>query len=402
MQAETWPKRPCIVGILCAALALGWGASREAIGQDLPTPTQNAMAGASVYGEKGCIKCHGAGGEGGSIGPDLRAAAQSRTFQDLSAALWNHLPVMTRRMDELGIQRPRLSTRDAGDLIAYLYTLDYFEPPGDAERGAVLFTEKSCIRCHRVGGIGGVVGPDLDNVGTRGVPIEVATAMWNHSPAMSDAARARGIQRPTLSGPELSDLMAYLESASHGTTAEDLHVLPGRAVQGERVMTEKGCVDCHGSPGTGGRLGPDLQGRARESGLVAFVAAMWNKAPAMAAAAARSGLETPILTPEDVADIVAYLYSVDYFSGAGDPGRGRKLVRSQGCLGCHTLGGSGAGTAPELEGVPGLDLPAAVVAALWNHTVVAQDSVRIPAETWPTFNETQMTDLMAFFLSSAP
>ena len=34
-------------------------------------------------------------------------------------------------------------------------------------RGAALFREKGCFNCHRVGEVGGILGPDLTHVGAR-------------------------------------------------------------------------------------------------------------------------------------------------------------------------------------------------------------------------------------------
>jgi quinoprotein glucose dehydrogenase len=56
--------------------------------------------------------------------------------------------------------------KPADPLAAYRETLF----GGDAERGQQIFRERaevSCIRCHRVRGIGGEVGPDLSNIGAE-------------------------------------------------------------------------------------------------------------------------------------------------------------------------------------------------------------------------------------------
>ena len=49
--------------------------------------------------------------------------------------------------------------------------IDRFQPAltlaGDASRGEKLFTERTCITCHRVRGQGGGIGPDLSAVATR-------------------------------------------------------------------------------------------------------------------------------------------------------------------------------------------------------------------------------------------
>ncbi len=73
-----------------------------------------------------------------------------------------------REREDAGLKR-RLADYEAarkpGDPLAgYRETL----AGGDAERGRKIFQERaevSCIRCHRVRGVGGEVGPDLSNIG---------------------------------------------------------------------------------------------------------------------------------------------------------------------------------------------------------------------------------------------
>ena len=84
------------------------------------------ISGARVFGSKGCVKCHSVNGLGGKVGPDLARVAQPRSFFDLASSLWNHAPRMADRMRELNIARPRLDAHEAGGLVAFLYTLDYF------------------------------------------------------------------------------------------------------------------------------------------------------------------------------------------------------------------------------------------------------------------------------------
>lgn len=369
--------------------------------QDLPAPTQNAMAGAQVFGEKGCVRCHSVSGDGGALGPDLRSVAAERSLQDLTATLWNHLPDMRRAMRDLRLDQPRLSPREAGDLFAYLFTLGYFDERGDSLRGEALFSEMSCIRCHQVGGVGGVVGPVLDEIGTRGAPIELATSMWNHGPAMLDAAQARGIDRPRLAGRDISDILAYLESARRATPAEDLYLLPGDPRSGEALIDERGCAGCHGSPGRGGGRAPDLAGLARGTSLVGFVAAMWNKAPAMISALRAGGEEFPQLSPQEVADLVAFLYAVNYFSDSGSVERGRALLAEKGCTRCHAVDGRGGDPDRDLASVRGMQYPASVAAALWNHLFLLS-GVEEDDPSWPTLTGDEMGDLMAFFQASSP
>jgi len=390
--------RSAVSCAIATLLILAVGAS-AALAQDVPSPAQNATAGAAVFGQKGCVKCHAVNGAGGSLGPDLLSATKDRTYQDLVAAMWNHLPEMTRRMDELGIERPRLSVQEAGNLFAYLYTLGFFGTQGDPAHGEELFTEKACIRCHQVAGVGGVVGPNLDHVGDRGVPIEVATAMWNHGPAMSAAARERGIPRPVLTGSEFEDIIAFLELGRESIPSASLYLLPGNPRVGAEVMVEKGCADCHGVTGRAGGQGSDLGSVARRAGLIDFVAAMWNKAPSMLAAFEARGAEFPRLESEEVANLVAYLYFADYFAGGGSASQGRTTLRAKGCLNCHGT----AGGAPDLGTVSGVEDLASLTAALWNHLVAADRDPGGPSfEAWPVINGREMADILAFFQASTP
>jgi mono/diheme cytochrome c family protein len=303
---------------------------------------------------------------------------------------------MAERMRELKISRPYLYPQEAANLIAFLYTLNYFDRPGKLEAGRRLFVEKGCVVCHQVGGVGGVIGPNLDFLKQYGSPIFVATAMWNHGPAMAEAMQARGIKRPTFTGSELNDLTAYLKSASPAQTDEPLYVLPGDAETGRRLFVEKNCRVCHTVGGKGGRVGPDLSERGVHRSLTEFAAAMWNKAPAMIKAMREGGIPVPQVEPQEMADLVAYLYSVRYFSGPGDARRGEKVVKAKGCLRCHSVRGQGGTSASDLARSKWLLPPAAVVSVMWNHALDMQDQPETQERAWPELRPEEMADLVAY------
>jgi cytochrome c2 len=380
-----------------AALAVLLSAERPVFAQPLFSPTQDPVAGSYVFGSKGCSGCHSIDGVGGKIGPDLGRARGTRSFYDLAAAMWNHLPGMAERMREFKIQRPSISPGEAGDLIAFLYTLNYFDPPGNAQAGKRLFSEKKCIVCHQVAGVGGVVGPNLDSLKQYGSAIFVAAAMWNHGPTMAEAMRAKGIARPTFSGTELVDLIAYLKSTAPDKSEGPLYILPGTAEQGRRLFKDKRCIECHSVAGQGGKVGPDLADKAVRRSMTQLAEAMWNKAPAMIAAMKIRKIAVPRLEAEDVADIVAYLYSVQYFARPGDPKKGRDLAAQKGCTACHSVDSAGGNkAAPNLTQVKGLDFPQTVISAMWNHSFI--DARRLEGQKilWPQFRPEEMADLAAF------
>jgi mono/diheme cytochrome c family protein len=303
---------------------------------------------------------------------------------------------MAQRMDALGVTPPRLDPWEAGDLIAFLVWLDYFDPPGDVDDGQLLFTEKKCVLCHQVAGVGGVAGPGLDFLSQYGSPIQIATAMWNHGGAMTEAMRTEGIERPSFTSSELTDLIAYLESWSPTMPTGPLYVLPGRPDEGRQRFVDRGCSQCHGVKGETGMLAPDLGRMGRHESLIEFATAMWNKAPTMIEAIQRRGIVVPRLSAGDMADIVAYLSSVRYFGEAGNAVRGARRARQKGCVECHSVGGSGGEVAGDLAEAQGLDSPAAVVAALWNHALTMADDIGERAGSWSTFSTIEMADLAAF------
>lgn len=377
------------------SLLLFWSL-RPALAQSLYSPTQNPVAGSRVFGSKGCGQCHAVNGMGGQVGPDLGRVPSPRSFYDLASSMWNHFPRMAEQMQDLKISHPHLSPRETGNLIAFLYTLNYFDVPGNPEIGQRLFSEKKCIVCHQVGGTGGVTGPSLDLLKHYGSPIFVATAMWNHGPAMAEAMRARGLERPTFKGSELNDLIAYLKSAAPESPGEPLVVLPGRADEGRRLFLEKDCRVCHSAGRKGGRVGPDLAERSVHRTLTDFAAAMWNKTPAMIKEMKTAGISVPQLQAEEMADLVAYLYSVRYFAQPGDSGRGKNLLTAKGCLACHSIQGKGGKVAVDFTKVKSLVSPPAVISALWNHALDMKRLAEVKGITWPQFRSEEMADLVAY------
>ena len=377
------------------AMLLGW--PLQPLHPQVPGGTgQSVLAGARLFGAMGCAGCHAIDGVGGTVGPDLGRSSEPQSYYGFAAAMWNHLPQMVRRMDALGIARPRLDPWEAGDLIAFLVWLDYFDPPGDIDHGRRLFTEKKCVLCHQVAGVGGVAGPDLDFLSQYGSPIQIATAMWNHGPAMTEAMRAQGIQRPSFTSSELTDLIAYLESWSPAIPTGPLYVLPGRSDEGRQRFVDRGCSQCHGVEGETGTLAPDLGRMGRHESLIDFAAAMWNKAPTMLDAIQRRGISVPRLSAGEMADLVAYLSSVRYFGEVGNATRGARRVRDKGCLECHSVGGRGGTAAGDLAQARGLDSPAAVMAALWNHVLMTESEAGQAGGSWPAFSTAEMADLSAY------
>ena len=387
-------RRRFVLAVAIALLPLG-----AADAQSLFTASQDPLAGAQVFGAKGCSKCHSVNGVGGKVGPDLARIARPRDFYNLAADMWNHLQKMSAKMRELGIARPSLSSREAADLVGFLFTLNYFDSPGNPQVGQKLFTGKSCVLCHTYRGVGGVVGPSLDHFGQFRSPIYIASAMWNHGPRMAEKMKEKGVPRPVFTGAELRDLTAYLAPATAGPQEGPVYALPGRPDAGRQLFAEKQCIQCHAVGGVGGQVGPDLVARGIRQSPLEFAATIWNKAPAMLQAMKPRGISLPELAPVEMADIVAYLYSVRYFGSAGSIPNGWEVATRKGCLNCHAVRGESGKPASDLTKAKGLDSPAAVLAALWNHAVVTPPAAGGQKWEWPVFKPQEMADLISLLQS---
>ncbi len=365
-------------------------------------PDWAMFAGGKVFAEKGCGKCHALRGIGGGVGPDLGRIQAGKSFFDLGAAMWNHLPRMGAKMLEVGIPRPALTPAEVSNLIAFLFTAQYYDEPGDPKTGEGLFTAKGCVQCHEVGGKGGRVGPGLDYLKRASSPVLVAAAMWNHGPEMAETMRARGIVRPTFKEKELSDLIAYVVSAAREVTGDTAQVVPGTPERGQKVFTEKRCVLCHRVAGKGGTVGPDLGQRGHHVSLTQFAGLMWNHGPAMWAKMKERGVQVPRLTGQEMADILAYLFVSHYFDQpALGRVQGQQLVQTKGCLTCHSVRGKGGKVGADFATSKVVRTPAGVVAAMWNHARFMQAQAQKQDISWPVLSGQELRDI-ATYLRSLP
>ena len=124
--------------------------------------------------------------------------------------MWNHAPYMEGVMKQAQISWPGFSGKEMADLIAYLYFIHYFDELGDPVKGARLFSEKWCLKCHAIKGQGGTVGPDLSSVKGIASPIDLAAKMWNHVPIMYKKTITQQIPWPQFQKGEMADILSYL------------------------------------------------------------------------------------------------------------------------------------------------------------------------------------------------
>ena len=374
--------------------------ARVLLSVDLP---DGPSAGARLFSQKGCARCHSIDGKGSRVGPDLGGMVLLGNALELTGAFWNHAPVMGARMKELGVTRPTVTAAEMADLVAFLTAFRYYDTrlraPGNAANGRQVFTAKACAGCHEGPDAWSTPGPDLQKYRGRYAPIFLAQAMWNHSTRMSAQMQARGMSWPTFTGREIADLTAHLQVGATSGGAEPSYFEPGSPRRGQTLFAEKRCNACHTIAGEGGRGGPELSTRGRElaRSVPDIAAMMWNHRQQMQTEFTRRGIPFVSFEGQEMADVIAYLYFVNYARVSGTPDRGRRVFEKK-CSACHVMGRKSVG--PDLTITAGLDKPIGIIAAMWNHASGMEAQVRARGLTWPRMEAGDTADLTAFLVAS--
>jgi mono/diheme cytochrome c family protein len=159
--------------------------------------------GQALFESKGCAACHTGKN---ALSPRLKG----ETLTDIAAAMWNHEPRMPAAPAPLDLDEMR-------EIVSYLWAEQFFEDAGNPAAGARVFGAKRCSVCHNnpASGAPKLTGPGLTARGSFTAAAMVA-ALWHHGPGMLDQMKAKGIAWPRFDGPEMANLIAYLNAQSGG------------------------------------------------------------------------------------------------------------------------------------------------------------------------------------------
>ncbi len=149
--------------------------------------------GHALFESKGCAACH-------SSRIPLAARLKGETLTDIAVAMWNHAPKMA------SVPAP-LSLDDMRELVSYLWADQFFKDQGSPAAGERVFAAKRCVVCHNNPSSG---APKLAGSGGSYGAATMVSALWHHGPQMLDQMKTKGIAWPRLDGPEMANLVAYL------------------------------------------------------------------------------------------------------------------------------------------------------------------------------------------------
>jgi mono/diheme cytochrome c family protein len=354
------------------------------------------------FDKEGCAHCHAVNGFGGKLAPDLGYTGTPQAgINQLVSTMWNHAPRMWERMRAEKVSFPDLCNEEMEHLFAFLYTARYVDEPGNERKGQALFSEKGCVRCHSVRGVGADTGPDLATVKGIDTPIRWTQAMWNHAPAMEKAAGQMGVEWPHFENREMNDLLAYVRANSNAARRET-ELLPADPGRGWQVFRSKSCIACHAVKGKGGHVGPELGPRQQlPLSVVQFSGLMWNHSPEMWRVPEAKSLARPTFQGREIADLVAFLASLRYFEPTGSPHIGQTIFGERGCDRCHGATAEGGRGGPALRGRGQPTTSVTLATALWQHGPKMYERARQLGKPWPVLQEGDVGDIVAFLNSSA-
>jgi mono/diheme cytochrome c family protein len=211
---------------------------------------------------------------------------------------------------------------------------------------------------------------------------------------METEMEKRNIEWPELEDDDLANIIAFVRSV--GKSAKKMYLQPGSPSRGKSLFTERACAACH-SPDSDDKLkAPDLSRIELPHSLSALGSRMWNHSPKMRAVMAEHDIKTPPLTPQEMADIIAFVFAMQYEGDPGDQARGQRFFEQRRCVHCHTLAALPTGG----QASAGQASPVGMGEAIWGHGARMVEQMSLAGIPWPTFKGTDMADLISYLESA--
>ena len=356
------------------------------------TPKLNR--GRVILSRYGCVNCHaivlpdGTKMDASDNPPPLTHIADKTTREWIYA--WLKDP--TSYSASATMPNFNLSDADASDISAFLIANSVPQPGDtvaastkaqgpapDPSAGASLYGESFCASCHATQNaagnlVGGDIGPELTNVGTKVKPAWLVA--WMRDPQKYDPSTLMPQYR--WSDAQLKLIAAYVQSKTNPDLLANIQLAkatPAQIAHGKKLVIEYGCASCHEIPGVpkSDNFGPNLSHIGSKPVVqLVFLPGMERTLPAYISQKIRQprsfgpSLRMPRynFTPSQVEAVTTALLSLSdrsfslpssmqkpavrdtNYRPAGQAGQ---IMTSLNCLSCHRINGRGGDMAPDLS-----------------------------------------------------
>jgi mono/diheme cytochrome c family protein len=269
--------------------------------------------------------------------------------------------------------------------------------PHDPTRGARLFINKGCVKCHALKGEGGKEGPDLGKIDLGDTQLDLAGKLWNHIPSMTRGMERAKIIKPNLTGEEFTEISAYLYFLKFFDE-------PGNPTRGKYLFNEKGCHNCHPLTGKGKGGEPGLDQFPQNLSPVFLSQSIWNHGPVMIAQMVKLGMKWPVFEGTEMMDLLEYIKTnakgpkETAFITPGNPREGKQVFTSKGCTKCHAIRGEGGKVADDLgkKAKTFYKSLTQIASIMWNKGPTVFAKMAQTEMGIPKFTPKEMADLMAY------
>lgn len=348
--------------------------------------------GKTIFRERRCVSCHGVGGRGGTLAPDLGTVGSKLNPEWLPRWLESPREVFhSTRMPQFAFPRSAVLA-----VSSYISTDLVDDSEDDAEteailknlpaptvvtlkRGRELFEKLGCSRCHRLEGaqVKGEFGPDLSNIGSRDIDLlefgNLSIRRTLPSWLMAKLKNPRGFGNNLLmpnyqfTDEEARSVVTALLSITSRSIPSRYRpqpeVKPEFRSAGEfgRVASKYQCLTCHRIQGSGGALAPDLTiagSQLKPEWLRRYFRLPYTVRPIL-----QERMPIFDMSEKEIDTAVTYIrlalrddsITEEVFDGSPPADlikQGRTLFHeTYACQNCHQIGMTGGYVGPPLDGV---------------------------------------------------
>jgi cytochrome c551/c552 len=166
---------------------------------------------------------------------------------------------------------------------------------------------------------------------------------------------------------------------------------PGNPQNGSILFFTKGCGNCHSTEKDETSVGPKLTEMNLHGSVTDIAGIMWNHINSMWEVMKKEMIEWPVFKDAEMADVIAFLYFLDYLGIPGDPFEGENTFQTKACINCH---------GPEedfaFDEYIKMEKPSDMVGAMWNHVPYMHEIMTKINVPWPELSPKDLRDLYSF------